>query len=185
FFFLYLLDSCELRINTNTVNKNIKLSEDNRKMTWLKEVQSYPNHPDRFVEWPQLLCRDALTGRCYWEVQKKGRVEISVSYRGIGRKGDKKDCAFGKNEQSWSLECFEGGRYSVRHGRRKLSYSISSSSVSNGAAVYVDCPAGTVSFYSVSSDGLKHLHTFNTNFTEPLYPGFGFWPDSSVTLGSA
>ncbi|KAI3363944.1 hypothetical protein L3Q82_001522 [Scortum barcoo] len=43
-------------------------------------------------------------------------------------------------------------------------------------AVYVDCPAGTLSFYRVSSDTLIHLHTFNTTFTEPLYPGFGlFW----------
>ncbi|KAM9339617.1 NLR family CARD domain-containing protein 3-like [Symphorus nematophorus] len=41
-------------------------------------------------------------------------------------------------------------------------------------AVYVDCAAGSLSFYRVSSDKLIHLHTFNTTFTEPLYPGFGF-----------
>ncbi|CAI5657096.1 unnamed protein product [Oreochromis niloticus] len=48
-------------------------------------------------------------------------------------------------------------------------------------AVYVDCPAGTLSFYIVSSDTLIHLHTFNTTFTETLYPGF--WLDWS--LGSS
>ncbi|CAI5682235.1 unnamed protein product [Oreochromis niloticus] len=30
----------------------------------------------------------------------------------------------------------------------------------------------------VSSDTLIHLHTFHTTFTEPLYPGFGFWDPS-------
>ncbi|XP_065326207.1 NLR family CARD domain-containing protein 3-like [Pelmatolapia mariae] len=49
-------------------------------------------------------------------------------------------------------------------------------------AVYVDCPAGTLSFYRVSSDTLIHLHTFNTTFTETLYPGFAFDYDSSVSL---
>ncbi|CAI5657704.1 unnamed protein product [Oreochromis niloticus] len=51
-------------------------------------------------------------------------------------------------------------------------------------AVYVDCPAGTLSFYRVSSDTLIHLHTFNTTFTQTLYPGFRFlWPPgSSVSL---
>ncbi|CAI5682229.1 unnamed protein product [Oreochromis niloticus] len=48
------------------------------------------------------------------------------------------------------------------------------------AAVYVDCPAGTLSFYRVSSDSLIHLHTFNTTFTEPLYPGFGFEYQSDI-----
>ncbi|KAL4009214.1 hypothetical protein ACER0C_003066 [Sarotherodon galilaeus] len=51
------------------------------------------------------------------------------------------------------------------------------------AAVYVDCPAGTLSFYRVSSDTLIHLHTFNTTFTQTLYPGFAVWsPGSSVSL---
>ncbi|XP_061571825.1 neoverrucotoxin subunit alpha-like [Cololabis saira] len=173
--------SCELTIDTNTVNKNIKLSEDNRKMTWLKENQSYPDHPDRFDEWPQLLCRDPLTGCRYWEVEWQGRVAIAVSYRGIGKRGDEKDCVFGRNKQSWSLECFDDGRYSVIHNDREVA---SFSSVSNRVVVHVNYPAGTLSFYSVSSDRLKHLHTFNNTFTEPLYPGFRLWPDSSVALCS-
>ncbi|KAL4009093.1 hypothetical protein ACER0C_002945 [Sarotherodon galilaeus] len=47
------------------------------------------------------------------------------------------------------------------------------------AAVYVDCPAGTLSFYRVSSDTLIHLHTFNTTFTQTLYPGFRVWSPGS------
>ncbi|XP_051251733.1 NACHT, LRR and PYD domains-containing protein 3-like isoform X3 [Dicentrarchus labrax] len=180
--------SCELTVDTNTVNRKIKLSDNNREMTVVWEDQPYPDHPDRFDYWPLLLCRNGLTGRCYWEVEWSGGVDISVSYRGI-RRGNSRDCLFGGNDQSWSLECFYG-RYSVCHNNREtfISSSSSSSSSSSGrVAVYVDCPAGTLSFYTVSSDTLIHLHTFNTTFTEPLYPGFRFWfgsysSGSSVSL---
>ncbi|XP_049895871.1 ribonuclease inhibitor-like, partial [Epinephelus moara] len=179
--------SCELTIDTNTINKNLKLSDNNRKVTCVEEDQSYPDNPDRFDRWRQLLCRTGLTGRCYWEVKWRGGVDISVSYRGISRRGDSDDCVFGRNHQSWSLECSAGG-YSVRHNNRRIELSSSSSSSSSSSgrvAVYVDCPAGTLSFFRVSSDTLIHLHTFNTTFTEPLYPGFGFWSSgSSVSLCS-
>ncbi|XP_022625743.1 NACHT, LRR and PYD domains-containing protein 12-like isoform X4 [Seriola dumerili] len=180
--------SCELTIDTNTVNRQIKLSDNNRKVKHVEEEQSYPDHPDRFDLWPQLLCSTGLTGRCYWEVEWSGRVDVSVSYRGISRKGDSEDCRLGGNDQSWSLKCSADG-YSVSHNKTVTSSSSSSSSSSSDrVAVYVDCPAGSLSFYRVSSNKLIHLHTFNTTFTEPLYPGFRFrswfWTHSSVSLCS-
>uniref|UniRef100_I3KM82 Protein NLRC3-like n=2 Tax=Oreochromis niloticus TaxID=8128 RepID=I3KM82_ORENI len=175
--------SCQLTIDTNTVHTNLKLSENYRKVTRVKEVQSYPDHPDRFDYHPQLLCRNGLTGRCYWEVEWRGDVFISLSYRRIQRKGGSDNCVFGWNDQSWSLYCTDNGPCSVWHSNRLTSIS-SSSSVSNKVAVYVDCAAGTLSFYRVSSDTLIHLHTFNTTFTETLYPGFIAWPGSSLFLCS-
>ncbi|XP_044219187.1 NLR family CARD domain-containing protein 3-like [Thunnus albacares] len=169
---------CQLTLDPNTANRRLKLSDNNRKVTRVKEKQSYPDHPDRF-DVCQLLCRNDLTGRCYWEVEWRGDVYISVTYRGIRRKGRSEDCWFGMNDQSWRLFC-SAGRYSVRHNRRETI--ISSSSVSGRVAVYVDCPAGTLSFYRVSSDTLIHLHTFNTTFTQPLCAGFAFDPGSSVSL---
>ncbi|XP_025758685.1 stonustoxin subunit beta [Oreochromis niloticus] len=169
-------DSCQLAIDTNTVNRNLKLSDNNRKVTHnIMEVQSYPDHPDRFDVWPQLLCSNEITGRCYWEVEWKGNISISVSYRRIGRKGNNDDCWFGLNDHSWSLHCTDGGPQFVCHNCRSTTIPPSSSyssSVSNRVAVYVDCPAGTLSFYKVSSGTLIRLHTFNTTFTEPVYPGF-------------
>uniref|UniRef100_A0AAZ1XY37 B30.2/SPRY domain-containing protein n=1 Tax=Oreochromis aureus TaxID=47969 RepID=A0AAZ1XY37_OREAU len=181
--------SCQLTIDTNTVNTELQLSDNNRKVTRVEEVQSYPDHPDRFF-CHQLLCRNGLTGRCYWEVEWRGEVHISVSYREIRRNGNAKDCVFGYNDQSWSLHCcYDDGPVCVMHNNRETyifsssSSSSSSSSVCNGVAVYVDCPAGTLSFYRVSSDTLIHLHTFNTTFTQTLYPGFGFYSSgSSVSL---
>ncbi|XP_055362213.1 protein NLRC3-like [Betta splendens] len=170
---------CQLTIDTNTVNTDLRLSNNNRKVTCVEKYRSYPDHPDRFDICPQLLCSNGLTGRCYWEVEWSGGVYISVSYGGIRRKGNSKDCWFGFNDQSWSLYCSDHD-YSVRHNNI---VTLISSSVSDRVSVYVDCPAGSLSFYRVSSDKLIHLHTFNTTFTEPLYPGFGLLsPCSSVSL---
>ncbi|XP_055360693.1 NACHT, LRR and PYD domains-containing protein 12-like isoform X2 [Betta splendens] len=172
---------CQLTIDTNTVNRELQLSDNNRKVTHVEEDQPFPDHPDRFDWWPQLLCSNGLTGRCYWEVEWRGDVYISVSYRGIRRKGRSDDCWFGYNDHSWSLFCSDHD-YCVRHNNIVTSIS---SSVSDRVSVYVDCPAGSLSFYRVSSDKLIHLHTFNTTFTEPLYPGFGFMfcsPGSSMFL---
>ncbi|CAI5657518.1 unnamed protein product [Oreochromis niloticus] len=178
--------SCQLTIDTNTVNTKLQLSDNNRKVTRVEEVQSYPDHPDRFDVYRQLLCRNGLTGRCYWEVEWRGHVYISVSYRRIRRKGRCDDCMFGHNDQSWSLYCSDGCPLRVWQNDIETyissSSSSSSSSVSNRAAVYVDCPAGTLSFYRVSSDSLIHLHTFNTTFTQTLYPGFYLYPGASVSL---
>uniref|UniRef100_A0A669DKL5 NACHT domain-containing protein n=1 Tax=Oreochromis niloticus TaxID=8128 RepID=A0A669DKL5_ORENI len=72
--------SCQLTIDRNKVHTNLKLSDNNRKVTHVEEVQSYPDHPERFDVCLQLLCRNGLTGRCYWEVKWRGHIYISVSY---------------------------------------------------------------------------------------------------------
>uniref|UniRef100_A0A672YNT9 B30.2/SPRY domain-containing protein n=1 Tax=Sphaeramia orbicularis TaxID=375764 RepID=A0A672YNT9_9TELE len=182
---------CELTLDPNTANDWLRLSENNKKVERVKELQSYPDHQDRFEVFPQVMCSTGLTGRCYWEVQWSGLVYISVTYRGVRRKGDGDDGVFGGNHQSWSLVCC-GDEYSVCHENKctdlppsssSLSLLFSSSSSSGTVSVYVDCPAGSVSFYRVFSDKLIHLHTFKTTFTEPLFAGFGLYgPGSSVCL---
>ncbi|XP_076022050.1 NACHT, LRR and PYD domains-containing protein 3-like isoform X16 [Genypterus blacodes] len=174
---------CELELDPNTASRRLKLSDNNRKVTYVREEQPHPDHPERFDSWPQLLCRNGLTGRCYWEVEWEGVIYISVSYRGMKRKGGRDDSWFGGNDQSWSLICSDPHSYSVWHNNKETPLSLPvSSSVPLRVGVYVDCPAGTLSFYS-ASDTLVRLHTFTTTFTHTLYAGFGFWrSDSSVTL---
>lgn len=172
-------------VDTNTVHRSIKLADNNREMTTVTELQPYPSHPERFLDCPQLLCKNSLKGHCYWEVEWKGRVYISVAYLGIQRGGNSPECWFGENNQSWSLCCSDKG-YSVCHNNNRKE--LPSASVSHRVAVYLNCPAGILTFYAVSSDKLTQIHTFSTTFTQPLYPGFGFglWsgfsPGSSVCL---
>ncbi|XP_055082572.1 NLR family CARD domain-containing protein 3-like isoform X1 [Periophthalmus magnuspinnatus] len=172
---------CDLTLDPNTAHRKLKLSDNNKKVTRVTEEQPYPDHQDRFETWPQILCSTGLTGRCYWEVQWSGDVYISVSYRGIRRKGNSYDSVFGHNDQSWSLFCSDDG-FSVVHNNKRTSLPQPCSSSSGTVSVFVDCPAGSLSFYTVSSDQLTHLHTFNTTFTHTLIPGFMICPDSSVCV---
>ena len=90
------------------------------------------------------------------------------------------ESALGCNDKSWSLLCLTNS-YSARHNNERTAIPAPSSR-SRRVAVYLDWPAGTLSFYGVSSDTLTHLHTVHSTFTEPLYPGCRVYSDSSVSL---
>ncbi|XP_029937238.1 NLR family CARD domain-containing protein 3-like [Myripristis murdjan] len=174
--------ACELTLDVDSACRHLLLSDGNQKMTRGKEVQPYPDHPERFKNWGQMLCRQALTGRCYWEVEWTGTsAGLGVCYKGISRKGEGNDCVLGYNDQSWSLRIYDGS-YNAWH-KRKGDPITPPSLISSRVGVYLDWPAGTLSFYSVSSNTLSHLYTFQTSFSEPVYPGFRLWhDDTSVSL---
>ncbi|KAK0137576.1 NLR family CARD domain-containing protein 3 [Merluccius polli] len=181
------LNACGLTLDPNTAHRRLSLSEDHRKVKWVGEVQSYPDHPERFESRPQVLCREGLTGRCYWEVERRGYVAIGVTYRGITRRGEGVDSELGWNNKSWSLICHDGG-YSVWYNGSRTDTPLPPP-VSTRVGVFLDRPAGSLSFYRVSpgvggsSHTLTHIHTFWTTFTqEDLLPGFGFWSGSGSSV---
>ncbi|XP_026094937.1 stonustoxin subunit alpha-like [Carassius auratus] len=160
-----------LTLDLKTVNKHLHLSENNRVITGSDSDQLYPDHPDRFDVSPQVLCRESVCGRCYWEIEWSGSagVYISVSYQSISRKGGGDKCEFGRNDQSWSLFC-SPSCYSFIHNNIWNELHVGRS-ISSRIGVYVDYSAGSLSFYSVS-DSMSLIHTVQTTFTQPLYPGF-------------
>ncbi|XP_036432430.1 tripartite motif-containing protein 16-like [Colossoma macropomum] len=178
----FLHYSCELTLDPNTVNKYLRLSEGNRVVTYSNTVQPYPDHPDRFYVY-QVLCRESVRGRCYWEVEWSGSVGvyIAVSYKNVNRKGVSTDCVFGHNDQSWSLICSHS-RLSFRHSNKETVLPAVPSSCRIG--VYVDHSAGTLSFYSVS-DTMTLLHRVHTTFTHSIYPGFTVGLNSTLKLCSS
>ncbi|XP_062400151.1 stonustoxin subunit beta-like isoform X2 [Sardina pilchardus] len=173
--------ACELTLDPNTAHRLLYLSEGNRKVTRVSE-QPYPDHPERFDYSSQVLCREGLTGRCYWEAEWSGEgADIAVAYKSTPRtQGSGEGSTFGWNAKSWRLYC-SGNSYSVWHNSKQTAIPAPSSR-SSRVGVYLDWPAGTLSFYSVSSNTLTHLHTFHSTFTEPLYPGFYVNVHSSVSL---
>ncbi|XP_061079317.1 tripartite motif-containing protein 16-like [Conger conger] len=165
----FLQYSCQLTLDPNTVNQYLRMSEGNREVTCVEDIQSYPHHSERFDYWEQVLCTDGLSGRCYWEADWSGTrkgVCIAVSYKEISRKGMDYDCALGYNNKSWSLYCSPSG-YSFRHNKESTTIPVPASF---RIGVYLDHRAGTLSFYSVS-DTMTLLHRVQTTFTQPLYPG--------------
>ncbi|CAL8260202.1 unnamed protein product [Merluccius merluccius] len=181
--------ACGLTLDPNTAHRGLSLSEDHRKVTLVEEVQSYPDHPERFDSLVQVLCREGLTGRCYWEVERRGEVGIGVTYRGITRRGEGYDSWLGFNNKSWSLYCDDDDGYFAFYNHRGTPIRLPPP-VPTRVGVYVDRPAGSLSFYRVSpgvggsSHTLTHIHTFWTTFTqEDLLPGFGVYGSgSSVSL---
>ncbi|XP_062396887.1 stonustoxin subunit beta-like [Sardina pilchardus] len=192
--------ACELTLDPNTAHSYLSLSEGNRKVTCGSQQQSYPAHPERFDSWQQVLCREGLSGhhpdRCdslgqslvstgqsgryYWEAEWSNNADIAVAYKSMERKGVENSNRFGGNAKSWRLWYSSDG-YFAWHNNKKTAIPAPSSR-SSRVGVYLDWPAGTLSFYSVSSNTLTHLHTFHSTFTEPLYPGFRVYIGSSVSL---
>ncbi|XP_029517316.1 E3 ubiquitin-protein ligase TRIM16-like [Oncorhynchus nerka] len=174
----FLQYSCQLTLDPNTAQKSLSLSEGNRKVTVVNAVNDpNPDHPDRFTDWWQVLCREGLSGRCYWEVECYHGTVTAVSYKDISRIRMVNESRFGYNDKSWGLE-FSGNGYRFRHNNVETKVSGPQSS---RVGVYLDHKAGTLSFYSVS-DTMTLLHTVESTFTKPLYPGIwvGYKNDSAV-----
>ncbi|XP_063050785.1 stonustoxin subunit beta-like [Engraulis encrasicolus] len=165
----FLQYSCHFTLDPNTAHKYLHLSEGNRRVERRDGAQSYPDHPDRFDVHAQVLCREGVSARCYWEVEWSGvGVGIAVSYNSISRKGLGNECGFGYNDQSWRLLLYPSSS-SFHHNNKQTKLPLVASS---RIGVYVDHRAGTLAFYSISGDTMTLLHRVNTTFTHTLYPGF-------------
>ncbi|XP_039874888.1 uncharacterized protein LOC120725884 isoform X1 [Simochromis diagramma] len=110
-----LSNFCELNLDLNTIHRKLKLSDNNRKVVHVEEDQQYVDNDERFDHWPQLLCTNTLTGRCYWEVVWSGEVHVAVAYKGIKQKGSWDDSCFGKTDHSWSLYCDEAEYFATHN----------------------------------------------------------------------
>ncbi|XP_051263575.1 tripartite motif-containing protein 16-like isoform X3 [Dicentrarchus labrax] len=163
----FLQYSRELTLDPNTAHTQLLLSEGNRKVTFMSQQQSYSSHPDRFTGCVQVLSRESLTGRCYWEVEwRGGGVRVAVAYKNISRAGSSYECGFGHNDKSWSLYC-DNNSYNFWYNNVSTPVSGPQSS---RVGVYLDHSAGILSFYSVS-ETMTLLHRVQTTFTQPLYAG--------------
>ncbi|XP_060901451.1 tripartite motif-containing protein 16-like [Labrus mixtus] len=167
----FLKYSCDITLDLNTACTQLLLSDENRKVTAMTKEQSYASHPDRFTDLFQVLSKESLTGRCYWEVERRGGggVCVAVAYKNIRRAGSSDECLFGLNDKSWQLICYNN-RYKFCYNKVKTRVSGPRSS---RVGVYLDHRAGILSFYSIS-ETMTLLHRVQTTFTQPLHAGLGF-----------
>nr|XP_046257090.1 NLR family CARD domain-containing protein 3-like isoform X2 [Scatophagus argus] len=179
----------ELTFDPNTVNEHLLLSECKRTVNHTEEKQAYPDHPGRFDQQKQVLCTEGLTGRCYWEVEWTGFVNVGVAYKSLKRKG-RWDTEIELSDKAWTFNITVWNGYSFRHRRRETFIPVPIIDVQGFLArtmrlgLFLDWPAGILSFYWLSGDTKTLLHTFHTTFTEPLYPAFTVY-SGSLTLASA
>ncbi|XP_073686108.1 finTRIM family, member 54 [Garra rufa] len=174
--------SHRLSMDSNTMNETLLLSGGNRVATNTGKLQLYPEHPDRFDCWPQVLCKESVCGRAYWEFEWSGKagVGVSLAYKSICRKGNGDESKFGCNDQSMNLDC-SPFKYTFWDSNKKTKLNVNTSKIHSRLGVYVDYTAGFVFFFSISFK-MKLIYIVHTKFTQPIFPGFKVYCGSSVKL---
>lgn len=175
---------CDVSLDLETVNGNLRVSDDDKKAThgeWLSPSFS----TKRFHPFHQALAVEGLTGQCYWEVEwstgQSEDVAVGVCYQGMLRKGDGDNSRLGWNAMSWCL----GHRWAppnptlyAEHDKHTVYISVPETGCVK-LGVFLDWNAGTLAFYKVAGDTVNHIHTFKAHFTEPLYPAFMIWRNNN------
>ncbi|KAK2880306.1 hypothetical protein Q8A73_023004 [Channa argus] len=178
----FLEYSVILTLDPNSAHRRLVLSESNTKATLQSVAQPYPDTPQRFDGWTQVMCQSPLYAeRCYWEVEWRGRgSSVGVAYGALSRKGSDARSGLGYNAQSWTLELSDTC-CSAMHDNEKKDIPVT---YSPRVGIYLDLSMGRLVFYSVA-ENMTHLHTFRANFTQPLYPAFGVGSGVGVGLDFA
>ncbi|XP_014877342.1 NACHT, LRR and PYD domains-containing protein 12-like isoform X2 [Poecilia latipinna] len=178
--------ACDLTFDINTANEYLILSECNRTVSLMEEKQKYPDHPERFEYEGQVMCREALTGRHYWEMEWTSVINMGVAFKEVKRKGW--DSQLDWSDKTWMLLNDSSNGFTFSHGLQRVFIPIPYIDVkaflarTRRVGLFLDWPAGILCFYWVSDDTRTLLHTFHSTFTEPVYPSFGVLAGSLTLL---
>lgn len=172
-------DACVLTLDPNTAHCNLLLLEMNTKVICDDRRHLYPDHPERFSHWQQVLCEQCVSPRSYWEAELGGEngASIAVSSKSIKRKRSENESRFGHNKESFRL---------VRYPSKYIFWDNNTQIEIPGPTykrigVYLNEKAGTLSFYGVSST-MTLIHKVTTEFTRPMYAGFGLGSESFASI---
>ncbi|XP_058258692.1 E3 ubiquitin/ISG15 ligase TRIM25 isoform X2 [Hemibagrus wyckioides] len=179
----FLQYAYDLTFDPNTAHRRLVLSEDDTKATLNAATQSYPDIPERFDSWTQILSLQPLSSdRCYWEVEWRGRgSSVGVASASMPRKGADARAGLGYNSQSWSLELSDMC-CAAMHANQKQEISVT---YCPRVGVFLNREEESLAFYGVD-DVLVHLHTFNgVSSTRPLFAAFGIGSGVGVGLDFA
>lgn len=175
------LDGVTLTFDPQTANGHLHLNESNTVVTRRREKQQFPDNVERFDVCNQVLCRPALSERCFFTVDVIGPdMHVGVACEGIERKGAGDRVRLGRNEMSWSLYCSDSV-CEAHHNQKTVPVPPP---VFKKLAVFLDREAGSVCFYSLSPQ-MKLLYMFDAVFPEDqdLFAAFRIQePDCSVHL---
>ncbi|XP_051273765.1 tripartite motif-containing protein 16-like protein isoform X1 [Dicentrarchus labrax] len=174
-----------LTLDDKTANKMLWISDSGSKVCRrTEEVCPVLDRPERYEYSPQVVCKEAIWNmRAYWEVVYSGWAVIGAAYEGAGRRAHSGPSGLGENEESWGL-CWSGTRYQIWfNGMNKDINGVPQCST---IGVYIDQPAGIISFYVVTGEGAEQevqlLHKIKTSIEKNILPGFWMGIQSSCTI---
>ncbi|XP_051899673.1 E3 ubiquitin-protein ligase TRIM39-like [Pristis pectinata] len=167
-----------LTLDPKTANSHLILSRDGTEVRVGDRQDDIPDNPERFSRWLSVLGSEGFTsGKHCWEVEVGDSTvwQVGVAKASVPRKRgfapfhwQESRKFFTPEPQAgvWALALQDGDYTALTSppielrlkGRlRKL-------------GVYLDYPAGQVSFYN--ADDVSHLYTFTDKFIEELFPYF-------------
>ncbi|XP_018428804.1 PREDICTED: E3 ubiquitin/ISG15 ligase TRIM25-like [Nanorana parkeri] len=155
-------------LDINTAGAKIIVSEDLKTATWSAVNQNRSETPARFQYNQVLTTRNFSSGQHSWDVEtsESGNWRLGMTYSSMERRGQRS--VIGDNNKSWCLRrC--NNQCSVIHDSKDIVLSDKFSS--QRFRIYLDYPGGCLSFYELC-EPVRHLHTFNATFNEPLHLAF-------------
>ncbi|XP_041819321.1 tripartite motif-containing protein 16-like [Chelmon rostratus] len=178
----YWMNLC---LDDKTANKMLWISDSGSKVCRrTEEVCPVLDRPERYEYSPQVVCKEAIWNmRAYWEVEYSGWVVIGAAYEGAGRRAHSGPSGLGENEESWGL-CWSGTYYQIWFNG--INKDIKDVPYCSTIGVYIDQPAGIISFYTVTGEGaereVKLLHKVKTCIDKKILPGFWMGIQSSCSI---
>ncbi|KAM5191707.1 E3 ubiquitin-protein ligase TRIM39-like [Mantella aurantiaca] len=158
----------DILLDVKTACNELHISDDRRTASRSDHNQNRPETRETFYYYPQVIsCQRFSSGRHYWEMDVGGSEEwiVGMCYPSIDRKGE--ESLIGYNKKSWGLERrWRHDHYLLIHDGKEIQ--LPGIVFSNRVRIDLDYEAGRISFYKLC-DPIRHLHTFNTTFTEPLH----------------
>ncbi|XP_078739247.1 E3 ubiquitin-protein ligase TRIM62-like [Lampetra fluviatilis] len=158
-------------LDTNSADVRLQISSDLRTMIAFHASQGRPNHPHRFDDRAQALCRESFSsGHHYWEVDVGDARwwRVGVAYGTIPRKGDRDAQWLGGNDASWCLEKRDDSS-SVFHGGVKTALSVRGAPSPRRIGLHLHWEGGLLAFYR--ADSMEVIYEVRQRFFQPLYPG--------------
>lgn len=160
-------DGRQLTFDPHTTHQFLRVTECNRKLTNTSPWQhSYPNHPDRFEYWRQAMASESLyQGRHYVEVELSGEgAHVGFTCKSIERQGEPSSGCITGNSFSW---CVGSGSRGLSAWHAGIETPLEVGEIRR-LGLYADFHRGVVSFYG-TTDGMRLLHKYAANLSEPLY----------------
>ncbi len=158
----------DVTLDPDTAHPNLILSDDEKQVRCGDITQKLPDTPERFDPCACVLGKEGFSsGRCYFEVQVKGKTgwDLGVARESINRKGV---ITASPSDGYWTVILRNGDEYKAG---ASPPVSLSLRVKPQRVGVFVDYEEGLVSFYDVESS--SHIYSFTAqSFTEKLFPLF-------------
>ncbi|XP_076965556.1 butyrophilin subfamily 1 member A1-like [Callospermophilus lateralis] len=157
----------DIILDKDTAHPYLAVSPDGKCVKSVTKKQDVPDKPERFDTMPAVLGQNRFSsGSHYWEAEVAGNSKwtFGICVESVNRKGQ---YISAKTQSGFWTLCLKDGTYkalSVSHHVLQVTGPLLR------VGIFLQYKEGLISFYNVTDCTI--LHTFKSEFTEPLRPYF-------------